>query len=43
MVVGICGRFPLPKGERLNPKFERDIHITKFTGKDTDTGKDLKA
>ena len=36
----MCKRFLLSKGEPLIPKFEGDIHIIKFTGKDT--GWDLK-
>ena len=31
----MCKIFTLSKGERLNSKIERDIHIIKFTGKDT--------
>ena len=33
MLVGMCERFPLSEGERLNPKIKGDIHITKFPSK----------
>ena len=31
----MCERFPLFKGERLDPKIEGDVHIIKFASKDT--------
>ena len=39
-LIGMCERFPLSKGERLNPKIEGDIHIRKITSKCL--GQDLK-